>query len=189
MKPRFFATPAECRRWLAANHARAGELWVGFHKKATGKPSITWPESVDEALCYGWIDGIRKSIDAGSYAIRFTPRRAGSIWSAVNVRRVADLTKLKRMRAPGLRAFEKRTPEKTAVYTYEQRHTLELPPAYLQRIKADAAAWKTFNGLAPSYRKLAVFFVLGAKQEETRLKRLDRLIADPTLGRLIKRKA
>ena len=181
----FFASPAEWRRWLAANHARIDQLWVGFHKRATGKPSLTWPESVDEALCFGWIDGLRKRIDDERYIIRFTPRRAGSIWSAVNVRRVAELTKRRRMRAAGLRAYSARSAAKTAIYSFEQRKTARLPPACAKRFKANEPAWEFFTSQAPWYQRTATFWVISAKQEETRLRRLATLIEDSALRRLV----
>jgi len=185
VKPLFFASPAEWRRWLSAHHARKDELWVGFHKRSTGRPSLTWPESVDEALCFGWIDGLRKSLDAERYMIRFTPRRAGSIWSAVNVRRVAELTKRWRMRAAGVRAFKARSAAKTAVYSFEQRKNPRLPPAYAKRFKANAGAWRFFTSQAPWYQRTMTWWVISAKQELTRLKRLARLIDDSTNGRRI----
>ena len=185
MKPLFFASPAEWRRWLSAHHARKDELWVGFHKRSTGRPSLTWPESVDEALCFGWIDGLRKSLDAERYMIRFTPRRAGSIWSAVNVRRVAELTKRRRMRAAGVRAFKARSAAKTAVYSFEQRKNPRLPSAYAKRFKANAGAWRFFTSQAPWYQRTMTWWVISAKQEPTRLKRLARLIDDSANGRRI----
>jgi uncharacterized protein YdeI (YjbR/CyaY-like superfamily) len=185
VKPLFFASPAEWRRWLSAHHARKDELWVGFHKRSTGRPSLTWPESVDEALCFGWIDGLRKSLDAERYMIRFTPRRAGSIWSAVNVRRVAELTKRRRMRAAGVRAFKARSAAKTAVYSFEQRKNPRLPPAYAKRFKANAGAWRFFTSQAPWYQRTMTWWVISAKQEPTHLKRLARLIDDSANGRRI----
>jgi uncharacterized protein YdeI (YjbR/CyaY-like superfamily) len=179
----YFESPAAWRRWLTAHHADTDELWVGFHKRATGKPSLTWPESVDEALCFGWIDGLRKRVDADRYQIRFTPRRPGSIWSAVNVRRVAELTKRKRMRAAGVRAFKARTAAKTAVYSFEQRKAAALPPAYAKTFKADADAWRFFTTQAPSYQRVATWWVISAKQEATQLRRLNILIADSARGR------
>src|SRR5213082_2724961 len=120
MKPRFFASPAAWRRWLAAHYERGGELWVGFYKRSTGRPSITWPESVDEALCFGWIDGLRKRVDDVSYTIRFTPRRTRSIWSAVNIKRAQELTRQGRMRPAGQQAFAARTENRSGIYAYEQ---------------------------------------------------------------------
>jgi uncharacterized protein YdeI (YjbR/CyaY-like superfamily) len=183
--PVFFTSPAEWRKWLGVNHARQDELWVGFHKRATGKPSLTWPESVDEALCFGWIDGLRKRIDADCYMIRFTQRRAGSIWSAVNVRRVAELTKSKRMRAAGLRAFKARTAAKTAVYSFEQSKEPKLPPAYVKQFKANADAWRFFSSQAPWYQRQTTYWVISAKKEETQLRRLAKLIDDSAKQRRI----
>jgi uncharacterized protein YdeI (YjbR/CyaY-like superfamily) len=181
--PLFFATPADWRRWLAAHHKTIDELWVGFHKKSSGRPSITWPESVDEALCFGWIDGLRKTVDKDSYMIRFTPRRAGSNWSRKNVDRVAELVKLGRMRTTGQRAFDARTAAKTGVYSFEQREHARLPPVLARRFKANAAAWRYFEAQAPWYRRTAVFWVVSAKRDETQLKRLDALIKDCAQGR------
>lgn len=143
--PTFFATPAEFRDWLAEHHASARELWVGYYKKGSGLPSITWPESVDEALCVGWIDGRRKSIDAASYMIRFTPRRADSIWSAVNIGRVAELSEQVRMQPAGLAAFARRRDETSAIYSYEQRDQAALDEAEEQQIRANPDAWQFFQ--------------------------------------------
>jgi uncharacterized protein YdeI (YjbR/CyaY-like superfamily) len=183
-KPTFFATPADFRRWLEKNHAKAAELWVGFHKKGSGRPSLTWPESVDEALCFGWIDGVRYRVDEASYKIRFSPRQAKSIWSNVNVKRVAELKKLGRMRPAGLEAFEKADPKRSGIYAYE-RETARLDPALEKRLKADAKAWAFFRAQPPGYRRLIAYWVVSAKQEETRLRRLARLIADSAAGRRV----
>ena len=180
--PLFFATPSDFRGWLERHHASAAELWVGFHKKSSGRPSITWPESVDEALCFGWIDGIRKSLDADSYVIRFTPRRRGSIWSEVNVGRVKSLKREGRMRPAGLGAFTKRDPKKTSLYAYEQRHSAELSPEELKTFKSQKRAWDFFQSQPPGYRQLAAWFVVTAKQPATRARRLTRLIADSAAG-------
>ena len=176
--PTFFATPAAFRAWLAEHHATRDELWVGYHKKDSGKPSITWPESVDEALCYGWIDGIRKSLGPESYVIRFTPRKPRSNWSAVNVARVAELTKAGRMQPAGLAAFEKRVPERTAVYEYEQatRPEAALDAASERAFRANAAAWAFFQAQPAGYRKLFTRWVTSAKREETRARRLATLV-------------
>jgi uncharacterized protein YdeI (YjbR/CyaY-like superfamily) len=171
----YFKTPADLRKWFRGNAVKAAELWVGFRKKSSGKPSVTWPESVDEALCVGWIDGIRKRLDDESYVIRFTPRRPGSIWSAVNIRRVAELTKQKRMRPAGLKAFAARKENKSGIYAYEQRRDrLEEPYASLLRKHAAAAAF--FDAQPPYYRKTLGWWILSAKKEETRLARLRKLI-------------
>jgi len=184
MKVRHFASAAKLREWLARRHATATELWVGFHKKATGKPSVTWPESVDEALCYGWIDGIRKSLGETSYAIRFTPRRKGSIWSAVNIRRAAVLRAEGRMAAAGLAAFEVRKENKSGIYSYEQRRD-RLDAPYAATLRRNAAARRFFEAQPASYRRAAVWWVVSAKQEATRQRRLDRLIRDSESGRRI----
>src|SRR5215470_2050751 len=176
MEIHYFASPAEFRAWLEANFDTAKEVQVGYWKKGTGRPSLTWPESVDEALCFGWIDGLRKRVDGDRYKIRFTPRRPGSIWSAVNVRRVAELTKQKRMRAAGSRAFKARLEAKTAVYSFEQRETAKLPPDYAKKFKANEEAWRFFTSQAPSYQRVAAWFVISAKQEATRSRRLDVVI-------------
>jgi uncharacterized protein YdeI (YjbR/CyaY-like superfamily) len=179
----FFETPAAFRRWLSRNHTRADELWVGFRKRATGLPSLTWPQSVDEALCFGWIDGLRKSIDEGSYKIRFTPRRPGSVWSKVNIGRVAELTRLGRMSPAGQAAFARRTEAESLPYSYEQRHTATFPAPYLAKLRASKAAWAYYEARPPSYRRNCVRWVMSAKQEETRERRLAVLIADSAAGR------
>jgi uncharacterized protein YdeI (YjbR/CyaY-like superfamily) len=176
MKPIFFAKPAEFRKWLKANHTKADELLVGFYKKSSGKPSLTWEESVDEALCYGWIDGIRKTASADSYTIRFTPRRKGSFWSNKNIANVERLYKEKRMQPAGLKAFEARTGERSGTYSFEQAQITPFNSAQLKRFKANKAAWTFFNAQPPSYRKIGQHWVVSAKREETQLKRLDRLI-------------
>ena len=184
MKVKFFKTPSDFRKWLAAHHATETELWVGFYKKDSGKASITWPQSVDEALCFGWIDGIRKNIDEVSYKIRFTPRKQRSTWSAVNIKRVPELTEQGLMEAAGLKAFAARQENRSGIYSYEQR-TPELPAQYARKLKKNAAAWKFFQAQPPSYRKAVNWWVVSAKQEETRLKRLDKLIDDSAKGRRI----
>jgi uncharacterized protein YdeI (YjbR/CyaY-like superfamily) len=181
----FFATPVELRAWLEANHAQASELWVGFHKKGSGLPSMTWPEAVDEALCFGWIDGVRKSIDETSYANRFTPRKSRSTWSAVNIKRVRELVAEGRMRPAGLRAFAARADDKSGTYSYEQRDAVELGDAYERQFRAKHAAWDFFQAQAPSYRKAAIWWVVSAKKEETRQRRLTALIDDSAAGRRI----
>jgi uncharacterized protein YdeI (YjbR/CyaY-like superfamily) len=177
MNPKFFKTPDTFRKWLAAHHANAKELWVGFYKKGSGKASITWPESVDEALCFGWIDGIRKSIDEDSYKIRFTPRKPGSVWSAVNIRNVEKLNKENRMQPAGLKAFAVRRENRSGIYSYEQR-SAELVEPYLGMLKRNQAAWKFFESQPAGYRKQMNWRIVSAKQEETRLKRLYKLIEE-----------
>jgi uncharacterized protein YdeI (YjbR/CyaY-like superfamily) len=175
-QPTFFASPAALRRWLQKHHDKRLELWVGFHKKGSGKPSITWPESVDEALCFGWIDGVRKRIDDTSYVIRFTPRKRGSIWSSVNVKRVAELTGAGRMQPAGLRAFEARKEAKSGIYSYEQKTAARLDDADERRFRANKKAWEFFQAQPPSYKHLMIWRVISAKKAETRLKRLAMLI-------------
>lgn len=182
-EPLFFATPVQFRKWLEKNHVTSTELWVGYYKKATGRPSITWPEAVDEALCFGWIDGIRKSIDDESYMNRFTPRRATSIWSRVNIGRVAALTAEGRMRPAGLAAFEKR--KKTGVYSFEQAERPGLDAAAEKEFRKHRKAWSWFQQQAPWYRRTAGFYVMSAKKPETRARRLARLMADSEAGQRI----
>jgi uncharacterized protein YdeI (YjbR/CyaY-like superfamily) len=182
VNPKFFKTPSTFRKWLEAHHATSKELWVGFYKKSSGKPSITWPESVDEALCFGWIDGIRKSVDAESYMIRFTPRKPSSVWSAVNIRNVEKLVKENQMRPAGLKAFEARKENRSGIYSYEQR-SAELVEPYLGKLKRHKAAWEFFQAQPAGYRKQMNWWVVSAKQEETRLKRLARLIEESVAGR------
>jgi uncharacterized protein YdeI (YjbR/CyaY-like superfamily) len=184
MNPRYFRTPAAFRAWLVAHHATKSELWVGFHKKATGHPSITWPESVDEALCFGWIDGIRKSVDEDRYMIRFSPRKSVSVWSAVNIRRVAVLTAEGRMAPAGLAAFAARRENKSGIYSYEQR-SADLVEPYAGLMRANAAACKFFQAQPPWYRKAACWWVVSAKKEETRRARLDKLMAKSAAGRTL----
>jgi len=185
VKPAFFETPADFRDWLARNHDQASELLVGFYKKDSGRPSITWPESVDQALCFGWIDGVRKRLDDDRYTIRFSPRKARSIWSAVNVRRVQELAEAGRMQPAGLRAFEARLENKTAVYSYEQRPE-RLPAAAEKQFRADKAAWAWWQAQTPSYRRAATWWVVSAKREDTQARRLAQLIADSAAQRPIK---
>jgi uncharacterized protein YdeI (YjbR/CyaY-like superfamily) len=185
-KTLFFATPAQFRAWLEKNHAAHTELSVGFYKRDSGRPSITWPESVDVVLCYGWIDGVRNSIDAISYRIRFTPRKPTSTWSAINVKRVAELTRLGLMHSAGIKAFEARKGDKTGIYAYEQRKTATLPPAYQKQFRANKKAWAFFQSQPPWYQRTATYRVISAKQEATREKRLAELIRDSEAGLPIK---
>ena len=182
-EPSFFATPDEFRAWLEENHESATELVVGFYKKGSGKPSITWPESVEQALCFGWIDGVRRSRDEESYTIRFTPRKRDSTWSRVNLEKVEELKRRGLMRPAGLRAYEERREAKTGVYSYEQREAAELPAEYEERLRADTRAWEDWSARPPSYRKAAVWWVVSAKREETRERRLAQLIEHSARGR------
>lgn len=175
-RARFFATPAAFRVWLEANHATADELLVGFHKKGSGRPSITWPESVDEALCVGWIDGIRNRLNEVSYTIRFTPRRKGSLWSAVNIARATVLASEGRMRPAGLAAFAKRIERKSSIDSYEQRPR-EFEEPYRSQFRKHKAAWTFFNAQPPSYRRNVIWWLASAKQRATRERRFAALIA------------
>jgi uncharacterized protein YdeI (YjbR/CyaY-like superfamily) len=185
LEPAFFATPEELRAWLEENHSSATELLVGFHKKASRRPSITWPESVDEALCFGWIDGVRRRVDDESYTIRFTPRKARSHWSKVNLARVEELKKEGRMRPAGLRAFEQRREENTGLASYEQDRDAELGDDYEHRFRASRRAWSFFQEQAPWYRRAATHWVVSAKKEETRERRLAQLIDCSAEGRRV----
>ncbi len=181
--PTFFPDAASFRAWLAANHATAPELSVGFRKKATGQPSITWPEARDEALCFGWIDGVRHRIDADSYRIRFTPRRKGSIWSTVNVARFAALTAEGKMRPEGVRAYEENR-HRTGLYAYERAHAA-LAPAEEKLFRRNRKAWADWEKRPPGYRKLCLHWITSAKKPETRARRLATLIEDSAAGRKI----
>ena len=185
MGPTFFAKPEDFRKWLERNHDRKSELWVGLYKKGSGKPSITWPEAVDEALCFGWIDGVRKSIDDERYMNRFTPRTARSTWSAVNIESAKRLIREGRMTPAGLKAFEARADERSAIYSYEQRHAAKLSAAEERRFEANRDAWEYFQHAAPSYRKAAIWWVVSAKKDETRERRLTQLIEHSAAGRTV----
>ena len=186
MKPIFFATPSEFRAWFETHHDTLQEVVVGFYKKDSGKPGITWPESVDEALCFGWIDSVRRSLDEISYCNRFTPRKPRSTWSDVNIKRAEELISLGRMQPAGLKAFEQRAEARSRVYSYEQRKTAQLDEAAEQQFRANTAAWAFFQAQPASYRRTAIWLVLSARQEATRLKRLDTLIEDSARGRTIR---
>jgi uncharacterized protein YdeI (YjbR/CyaY-like superfamily) len=175
----------EFRAWLEANHDSATELEVLFYKKASGKPSMTWSESVDQALCFGWIDGVRRGRDDESYTIRFTPRKPGSNWSRINVEKVAKLTEAGLMHPAGIAAFERRTDDRTGVYSFENE-AAELPAEYEARLRANRAAADYFDSRPPWYRRTAIHLVMSAKREETRERRLEQLIEDSAAGRDIK---
>jgi uncharacterized protein YdeI (YjbR/CyaY-like superfamily) len=185
VNPTFFPSADDFRSWLAQHHGDYAELLVGFRKVGSGLPSISYGEAVDQALCYGWIDGVRKRIDETSYTIRFTPRRPGSTWSAVNIKRAQELAAQGLMSEAGSRAFETRTDENSAIYSYEQRHVASLDPQAEATFEANAKAWTFFQAQPPSYRRAAVWWVISAKREETRQKRLATLIADSERGRTI----
>jgi uncharacterized protein YdeI (YjbR/CyaY-like superfamily) len=177
----YFKSAGDFRKWLEKNHAAAPELLVGFHKRGSSEPSLTWPESVDQALCFGWIDGVRRRVDDRRYTIRFTPRRPKSIWSAVNIARVQELDARGLMRPPGRAAFEARTEKKSAVYAYEQAEAA-LDPASTRAFRKNKPAWAFFAAQPPWYRKKASYWVTNAKKPETRASRLARLIAVSAKG-------
>ena len=180
--PRFFRSPAEFRNWLEKNHDRESELLVGFYKKSSGKRGITYEEAVDEALCFGWIDGVRRSVDNERSTIRFTPRRQRSNWSLKNIRRVNELTKLGRMAPPGIAAFERRDPSEAGTYSFEQANP-RFDQGLERRFRRNRGAWKFWEAQPPGYRKAATWWVVSAKREETRLRRLQTLIEDSANGR------
>ncbi|MEO8386629.1 MAG: YdeI/OmpD-associated family protein [Betaproteobacteria bacterium] len=181
--PTFFATPADFRAWLVRHAATSTELIVVFHKKGSGNPSITWQESVDEALCVGWIDGVRKRIDEGSYQIRFTPRKSISNWSAINIARVAVLSNQGRMKPAGLVAFALRSEAKSGIYAYEQMESVVLSPEFEARFRRHNNAWGFFEAQPPGYRKQMIWRIVSAKQEATREKRLMGLIEASKAGK------
>ncbi len=171
----FFASPVEFRTWLKKHHKKETELLVGFYKVGSGKPSMTWSQSVDQALCFGWIDGVRKSIDKESYCIRFTPRRSTSIWSAINIKKVEVLNKSGLMMPEGQKAFNLRTESKSGIYSHE-KEPVRLAPDYERQFKKNKSAWGFFKEQAPSYRKVMIHWIMSAKQEKTRLSRLEKTI-------------
>ena len=183
--PTFFPTQSAFRKWLEKNHDKEKELLVGFYKVSCGKQSITWSESVDEAICFGWIDGVRKSIDEESYSIRFTPRKPTSIWSAINIKKVEELSQKGLMHPAGLAAFAKRKENKSRIYSYEKEAAV-LRNDFMKKFKANKKAWKFFQSMAPSYQRTAIHLVMNAKQEITKIKRLDELIKDSEAERKIK---
>lgn len=185
MKLVFFPTQKDLRRWFEKNHKKEKELFVGYYKVSSGKPSISWSQSVDEAICFGWIDGIRKSVDDESYSIRFTPRNPKSNWSAINIKKVEELKKLGLMKPEGLAAFRFRKKEKSKIYSYENPAVL-FDKTYEKKFKANKSAWKYFKSTSSTYQKVTTRWVMSAKQDETRLKRLEELIRDCGLGKKIK---
>ncbi|MBL8279373.1 MAG: YdeI/OmpD-associated family protein [Pelomonas sp.] len=185
-EPVYFASPAEFRDWLSQHAATAPELVVGYHKVGSGVPSMTWPESVDEALCVGWIDGVRKRVDELRYQIRFTPRRPTSIWSRINIERVAVLTAEGRMTPAGLAAFDKRTERRSIVYSYEHAGDVALPADMEKRFRRQRAAWAWFEAQPPGWKRQMLRWVMSAKQDETRERRLAQLMAGAAEGRRIR---
>ena len=185
MNPIFFKKQSDLRKWFEKNAATAPELSVGFFKVASGKPSINWSQAVDEALCFGWIDSVRNSIDDESYCIRFTPRKTKSIWSAVNIKKIEELKKLGLMKPKGLELFNNKDENKLNTYSFE-RAVVELSPEFEKKIKANKKAWRFFQQMVPSYKKPAINWVMSAKQEATKLSRLATLIKDSEEGKKIK---
>jgi uncharacterized protein YdeI (YjbR/CyaY-like superfamily) len=185
--PTFFPTPADFRTWLEVHHDKLREQLVGFHKRDSGKPSITWPESVEVALCFGWIDGVRKSIDETSYTIRFTPRKPTSTWSSININLVRVLTKKGLMHPVGLKAFAARSEKKSGIYAYEQRKSARFTREQEKHFRANKTAWEFFRSQAPWYQRVCTYLVISAKREETKLKRLSELIGHSQNRRTIPR--
>jgi uncharacterized protein YdeI (YjbR/CyaY-like superfamily) len=182
MKPTFFKSQAEFRKWLEKNHDQVSELWVGLQKTGSAQKGLVYKEALDEALCFGWIDGVRKSIDASLWMIRFTPRKTRSIWSAINIERAGELKALGLMKPPGLAVFEGRDEKRQKQYSYE-REASQLEPAYEERFRGNKKAWAFWESQAPWYRRSAQFWVMSAKKQETRLKRLESLIDSSEKGK------
>jgi len=181
---KFFKTTEAFRKWLEKNHNKKDELWLGYYKKASGKTSVTYKEALEEVLCFGWIDGISRSIDEEKYCQRYTPRRKGSIWSAVNIKKAEELIKNGKMHSSGLHFYKNRDPKKAGLYSFEQKE-IKFPTALLKMLKANKKAWEYFSQLPPGYRKTSTWWVISAKQEETRQRRMKTLIADSEAGRRI----
>jgi len=180
----FFETQEKFREWLIKNHEAETELLAGFYKVGSGKASMSWPESVDQALCFGWIDGVRKSIDKESYTIRFTPRKPTSIWSAINIKKMEELIQSGVMTPAGLKAFELRKEEKSAIYSHEQE-TAVLTPEFEKQFKAHKKAWEFFNNQTPSYKKVMLHWIMRARQEKTRISRLEKTIRESEQGKRV----
>jgi uncharacterized protein YdeI (YjbR/CyaY-like superfamily) len=181
----FFDTAADLREWFEQHHESAPELFVGYWKKGAGRTGVTHPEAIEQALCFGWIDSVSRTIDAQRYQVRFTPRRRGSVWSAINIAKIAELTGRGLLRPAGLRAFEERKPDRTAVYSYEQPAGAELDEEQTARLRAEPRAWEWFSAQTPSYRRSAVHWVVSAKRADTRERRLAQLISDSAAGRKV----
>ena len=184
MEPTFFASQAEFRKWLEKNHKKATELLVGFWKKGSGKRSMSWSESVDQALCFGWIDGVRRRVDDNTYTIRFTPRRPKSVWSKINIDKVEKLKELGLMRPSGLAAYNRKEDHRSVIYSYENRPR-EFDPEFEKKFRKKKKAWQFFEAQPPGYRRLMIYWVTSAKQEETRLSRFARLIANSEEGKCL----
>lgn len=184
MSPTFFPTQHDFRSWLEKNHQSESELIVGFYKVNSGKPSMTWSESVDQALCFGWIDGVRRTVDKDSYCIRFTPRRPSSIWSAINIKKIEELTKAGLMKPEGLKAFSLMTDSKANNYSHEKEE-VPLDSKMEMQFKKNKKAWDFFMQQAPSYRKVMIHWIMSAKQEKTRQSRLEKTIQESGLGKRV----
>ena len=182
MSATFFASAAQFRRWLEANHRTAAELWVAFYKAHTGRKGLTYLEAVDEALCFGWIDGLKKRLDEQAFMHRFSPRRSRSVWSDVNTRKAEALKRQGRMASAGLAAYAARDPRRAGLYSFEKRNSPAFDAAAAARFKAKPKAWAFFAAQPPGYRRTATFWVMSAKREETRARRLASLIADSARG-------
>jgi uncharacterized protein YdeI (YjbR/CyaY-like superfamily) len=183
MQPTFFDSPEQLRDWLQRNHDSAAELLVGLHKRHTGRATLSWPQLVDELLCFGWIDGVRRRIDDHSYSIRITPRKPRSIWSAVNVARAAELEAAGLMHAAGRAAVGRRSEDRTGVYSYDRATPAKFDAVYEQRLRASAAAARFFDSQPPWYRRTATHWVMSAKRQETRDRRFAQLLEHSAAGR------
>jgi len=181
---KFFKTQATFRAWLEKNHNKKDELWLGYYKKASGKTSVTYKEALEEVLCFGWIDGISKNIDEEKYCQRYTPRRKGSIWSAVNINKAEKLIKNGKMHSTGLHVYKNRDLKRAGLYSNEQKE-IKFPAALLKMMKANKKAWENYSKMPPGYRKTSTWWVISAKQEETRQRRMKTLILDSEAGRRI----
>ena len=187
MEPIFFPTPAKWRAWLRKHHTSAAEVLVGFYKRDSGKSSITWPESVDQALCYGWIDGVRRRVDDEAYTIRFTPRKVTSTWSAINVRRLGELDAEGLVHAAGRKVFAARSTSQTHGYSIKNdRKDVKLAPADARAFKANKKAWAWYRQQPPWYQRQAAWFIISAKQPETRARRLAKVIDDNAKQRSVR---
>jgi uncharacterized protein YdeI (YjbR/CyaY-like superfamily) len=186
IKPVYFKNPSDFRKWLLENHEKENELLVGFYKVSSEKKGITWSESVDQAICFGWIDGVRKSIDEQRYCIRFTPRKPTGTWSGINIKKVEELTGKGWMHPARIEAFKKRKEHRSRIYSYEKEPE-NLQKDFEKKFKANKKAWQFFHNIPPSYVRTAIHWVMSAKMKETKVRRLEELIKDSEAGRRIKR--
>ncbi len=183
-KIKFFKTQKSFRKWLEINHTKKTELWVGYYKKSSGKKSITYKQALEEVLCFGWIDGIARGIDEEKYSQRYTPRRKGSVWSTINIKKAEELIKNKKMHPFGLHVYKNRDIKKTGLYSNEQKE-IKFPAGFLKQLKSNKTAWKFFSNMPPGYKKTATWWVISPKQDETKKRRLNVLIRDSEVGRKI----